>query len=848
MNILNKLTVKHLKMNKKRTIVTIIGIVLSTSLMVGIGLLLSSTREMMIEDAISNFGSQHIEIKDLKKEQISMIQNNANIKEIKIKEYYGYAKINEKINDAYFKIYGANEKFFNSLKLEKGRFPKTENEIVIPEHLLSKYNLPYEIGETLNLKVGDRLKDNQIVNQNSIVENEYIKEKFSKSYKIVGIIEKDISEGTDVGYYSFTLPSKNLENKVDILVQLRYPKKTFEVGKMISKSLKIKYESQEYYERIIYNDNLLGIYGVTKYNNIVNGMTGMLAILLSLVSIACIVVIYNSFAISVMERKKQFGLFSSIGATRNQLKKTVFFEAIIVAVIGIPLGIMAAYLGIGTVLIILNNLIKGIINNLSFKLSTYPLFIFVPILFMIITIFISAFLPAHRASKISPIEAIRLNDDIKIKAKKVRTPKFILKLFGIEGELALKNIKRNKKKYRITVVSLFISIVMFISFSGYLAYTIDGGESLTNVADIDLIINYDKESPVLNKIESMKEIDESLRLSVDRIYTKGDFKEIHTPKFQKFLDDNKIRDLENSSSSLFILDDKYFDEYLDKIGEKTNKPVLLNKYKGVIYKKNSRKSYDLEKYRKNKKINLEISKDIYDENTDTNLRKTITNIKDYHISSKPFLGSSSYEGNFSPSFILSNSIYKSIIKEETNTKILLLKTSNYKKVDEVIKEYIEKGEIKQYNYINIKEQSENANKIMTIIKILVYGFISLVTLIGVTSVFNTINTSIALRRKEFAVLRSIGLTPKGFNKILWFESLFFGLKAILYALPFSFGVILLMHLSMMNIIQMESILIPWKSIIIAIVGVFIIVFLSTVYATKKIKHENILNAIREENI
>ena len=153
-----------------------------------------------------------------------------------------------------------------------------------------------------------------------------------------------------------------------------------------------------------------------------------------------------------------------------------------------------------------------------------------------------------------------------------------------------------------------------------------------------------------------------------------------------------------------------------------------------------------------------------------------------------------------------------------------------------------------YNYNNLKENFKLTRNLIFCVKLLVYGFVVLVTLIGVTSVFNTINTSIHLRRKEFAMLRSVGLSSHGFNKILLFESLFFGLKSLIYSLPVSLGIIYLLYLSFMNMTDYDRILIPYKSILIAVIGVFIIILISTIYATRKIRHENILEAIREENI
>ena len=168
-------------------------------------------------------------------------------------------------------------------------------------------------------------------------------------------------------------------------------------------------------------------------------------------------------------------------------------------------------------------------------------------------------------------------------------------------------------------------------------------------------------------------------------------------------------------------------------------------------------------------------------------------------------------------------------------------------LEKIVENTKDDDNVRLYAY-NVKEDLKLITNIVIVVKILLYGFISLVTLIGVTSVFNTINTSINLRRKEFSMLRSIGLTPNGFNKILYFESLFFGLKSLLYGIPVSLIVILLLHNSFGTINSFKQVLIPWKSILIAIIGVFVIVLISMMYASSKINKENILEALREENI
>ena len=178
------------------------------------------------------------------------------------------------------------------------------------------------------------------------------------------------------------------------------------------------------------------------------------------------------------------------------------------------------------------------------------------------------------------------------------------------------------------------------------------------------------------------------------------------------------------------------------------------------------------------------------------------------------------------SFIVNTEDYNEINKDLENKKTIFSSTAHFS---------------------SPKLEMANTKNLVLTIKILFYGFIALVTLIGVTSVINTINTNINLRRKEFAMLRSIGLSPKGFNKLLFFESLFFGLKSLIYGIPVSLGINILISSSIGNIMDV-GLIINYKSLLISIIAVFLIVLLSMNYASKKIKKENILEALREENI
>ena len=220
------------------------------------------------------------------------------------------------------------------------------------------------------------------------------------------------------------------------------------------------------------------------------------------------------------------------------------------------------------------------------------MFIVIPVIFMIVVIFISALIPSRRASKISPIEAIRQNDDIKINKKKVKTSKLITKLFGVEGDIALKNIKRNKKKYRVTTISLFISIVLFISFSAYMNYTLNTTDNVFTSFPFDVAISYndilENDDKVIKEILNNDSVRDYISYRFLTIPIRNDLK--YTDEYIKY---NDVEDVLYDYVNVIVLDDKSYDDYKNSIGLKEDKIILLNKYQGVSYADGKRVNYDV---------------------------------------------------------------------------------------------------------------------------------------------------------------------------------------------------------------------------------------------------------------
>ena len=849
MSVLNRLTIKNLRLNKKRTIVTIIGIILSTALMVGIGLLFSSFQDLMIRDTIGYSGKYEAKYND-----VDLIKLN-DIKNKNFTYFYekpiGFSKI-ESSNEykPYMYITSVNKEYFNELKLVDGSFPKNENEVVISNHVITNGGLNYKVGDIVTLKYGTRnIEGEETLANSEYVPGEEIDITGEVTLKIVGIVERSNFESYSAsGYTAFTLDVNSDKGNVNLYVMFDKNKKIIKQSEELAKELSYDYD-------INYNSTLLALYGESTYGNVMTTMVSMMMIMLALVSIGCIIVIYNSFAISVMERKKEFGLLSSIGATKKQLAHTVFFEAVVVGVIGIIFGILGAYIGIGCVVLVINNLISDMLDY-KLYLVTNPLFIIIPVIFMIVVIGVSAFIPSRKASKVSPIEAIRQNDDIKINKKKIKTSKFVNKLFGIEGEIALKNIKRNKKKYRVTIVSLFISIVLFISFSSYMNYTLNTASSVMGEVPYDYQISYfgddpnnDKEAlDKINEVVKSSDVKEYVSYSVSNLSIIGNYtySDEYLDFYKSAYGDDGIKALNNLKYqyiSIYILDDNSYNKYKNLIGLDKDSVILLNKFKGVSYGNNKRVNYNIPVIN-NGNINIKICNFDDEENTDTT-KYCNKNIDNIFVTNKSFdlIEEFSYMSDFK--IVVNKKLYDSISDSSTHYTQFNIISDNTNNIDKLTKDLDKYSNV---NYTNIKESMKQANNLILVVKILMYGFISLVTLIGVTSVFNTISTSMALRKREFAVLRSIGLTNRGFNKILFFESLFFGMKSLIFAIPVSIGITVLIHYALADMVSISTIIIPWKYIIISIVSVFVIVLLTMMYSTSKIKKHNIIEQIREENI
>lgn len=862
MNILNKITIRNLKLNKHRTIVTLVGIMLSCALITAVATFVSSFRATLIDYNVKKSGNYHVQINNVKTNDIDAYTNNVEVKEYGISQSIGYAKIDSKNEyKPYMYIKAVNQYSLNNsgIKVISGRLPQNQNELVISEHVNSNGGLKYKVGDNISLDIGKRVlpngkKLNQDISYNDDNEKNYIEniiDTNNRKYTIVGIIERNyVLEGySSAGYLAITcLNSINPNENVDLKILLKNPRnvKKYEenVQKNITKLNSENVDTNSYNDdNDVNNDNndkeiaflenkeLLALEGVINNENTMTTILLLALIVIFVIVITSVIVIRNSFNISITERIKQYGILASIGATPKQIKNNVKYEGLILGIIAIPLGVILGIFAVTIILKLISGILSKYLSDVVFKIYISYIAILASIILSAITIYISSQRPAKKAAKISPISAIKLENEIKIESKKVKVSKLFKKIFGIEAIIALKNLKRSKKKYRTTIVSIFISVVIFIAMDSLIVYAFKFEDKYYQNIQYNLLVRdtvnktakateeYFDKIKKLDNIEKYS-IKKELYLNIDSKYINSDISSVYDMK------------LNQPYVTVISLGQEEFNRYCKKIGVNisSNEAILVDK--GTYYKKD-KKRYSLDYLNLNEGQTL---KGECNDNEKTAMNLTIKKRTD-------ILPMSLIEAPTNTAYVIVSDDY--ISKYSYSIYYMYIQSNNPDTLEKNIKK-IDPTIIN--NTFNIEEEKDEENAMRLVISIFAYGFIAVISIIGITNIFNTITTNIALRKKEFAILESIGMTSKQFNKMINFESVIYGARSLLFGIPIGIIISYLIYLAVGNTYVESNYTLPFKAILISVVFVFLVIYITMTYSSKKIKRQNIIEAIREENI
>lgn len=628
----------------------------------------------------------------------------------------------------------------------------------------------------------------------------------------------------------------------------------------------------------------MGVSGNASFEGMLNGM---LTILIVIIGVGAVSLIYNAFSISLRERTTQFGLLSSIGATKRQLRRSMWQEALVVGAIGIPIGILCGIGGIGVTLYFIGDSMAQFIHGTQsgkMTLQTSPGAILLSALIAFLIICISVWIPAARIKKITPLEAIRANKDVRIRAKEVKSPKIIQKLFGLEGMLADKNYKRDRKKYRATVFSLTISIVLFTSatlFSNYMDMTgsfmleapeyelqfvlVDSEEDATEGAD-------NEREDLLQMFEQGEDVDE-VELHGEMSMPAGIAKEDLADEATNYIWGYGLQEFytitEEAASpfneknyygyfEVIGLSDEAFEEYASSQGvnpapymQKGNREVLF--YDNYQFYNGDSGRYENVRTIGQEGINIQIlpenpsyDEEYQDPNTIMNGAESL--VLGQRVDQMP-------EGVEN-----SNSICTIVIPESRGEELIgtnsynrsgfiwcyQIQSSNYQNSYEDLTQKMEERGIDKDALRNIAQQYEQDRGIQIAIRILSFGFITLISLIAAVNVFNTISTNIMLRKREFAMLKSMGMNMKSMKKMMNYECLIYGFRSIFYGVILS----LLISFAMFMVLSQGAAVDfrqPWEGILISLIWVFAVVFITMLYSMSKIKKQNIIDELKKDS-
>lgn len=878
MRILRQLTLRNLQMNRKRTIVTLIGIILSGALICGVATLLASFQDAMIRGTMYTSGSHHATLYGVPYENTKYITNHANTEKYMFSRELGFAYLEGSKNTSkpYLWVHAYDDTAFEHfpVHLKEGRFPQAPNEMVVSQGTKLGAGVTLKIGDTLTLTIGKRIDGDgsPIPAHEKLSDEEQLTDLSEHTFIVTGILEQpNVESYTLPAYGAVTWLDRSALSAESVVDVSLLAKKVGQVIPMVD-SLKSTVQA----EKIGFNSELLRWMGVTDNNSLRKMFYTIGLIIILLVVIGSITVIYNAFAISVSERKKQFGMLASVGATARQIRHIVFFEAAVLGVIGIPIGILSGIGGIWVTLEVVNDLMKDFFqgSNLPLRLIVMPETIWISIMFIGITIFLSAYIPAKRAARISPVDAIRLTTDIAVKGRKLRTSRLSRLLFGIEGELALKNLKRHRKRYRATVFSLFISIVLYLAFSSFMIYGFASSDmyyesesynftiSKHNVPKEDIRALYEqivRLDPVEDYVITRSLYFETVDLPFEQL---SDFlqdlfleKEAEKAKSAEPTDTGNTADDFKLVIKLVTVNEAELARYAGMLGFDVALLSAEDKPRGILVNYQKTNSLPVTGY---KPLNMQPGEELTmrmfpseDVPEPEPFAIELAAISDEKLFSEHRMSGPSAEIFITEKWFdrlmeqyvpetyweTTPTLYLNVA-EGTDTAAL---TEEIRMID---------ASLNPNGYFNIwdtKSDQEEMRRAKLVFSIFLYGFVTLIALIGVTNIFNTISTNVALRRREFAMLKSVGLTPAGFSRMLNYECIFYGVKALLYGLPVGLAVSYWLYYSISNVFSFHFTL-PWREIIVCIVSVFVIVFLTMLHSSSKMKKENIIDALKIENL
>ena len=860
MKIINKLTWRHLWVNRRRTVITLFGIIISVAMVTAVFTSVGSLMRSLSDITAAYDGAWHAQYMNLQDKDVQTLSKQKNVKTIGLLADIGQMDCNTKEDSGRNEtsIIAGNQNLFaiNKMKPAAGRLPNNTRELMVTKSYLQRNKLNWKVGDTVTVQTTSyptSAQEAEATGGEPIVEN--------RTFTVCGILEVQNQltgmdsafcgmDDTVAGGYTAQVQFSPLDNNT--------PKDI----KSAAKALYGEAVNNDWSDSYIIHTDYLMYNGVQMSNEITRALYGFVAIILLIIILASVFMIYDSFAVSYQQRARYLGMLASVGATRTQKRGSVYFEGFILGCIGIPIGILC---GIGGIAVTLRALSDSFMKTVmvatgdSIRLHAvvdWKIIVF-SALISALTIFISAWIPAHRASKITPIEALRQTNTVKVKkAKKLKTSRLRQKLFGFEDVLAVKNYKRNAKRSRTVVLALAVSVILFLTttnFTSMLTTMVDSEydgmqfdvyESVNSSGgplSVDLVEKINKEVSRVPGIES-------IRICADNQMMVDGLDKQLTAEAKKANMDRSLNVLGVDNDTFAALakeagidpsvcqDDKIPTGILInrvQVATEKKQSLVLNPLQGSLAGQTltgSMEGYDSEGNELYAKYTAKVA---------AQMNKEASNLLGSFMRPTLVVPMHSYLVHFPSVLAKGNTVSyaRYYITAQDHDDV-------YNRVSDVLDE-VQNG-ISHTGY-DAAAQAQTMQALNVVVMTFGYGFITLITLISVMDIINTISSGMEERRREFAMIKSVGMTPRSFKKSIYLENIRYGVMALVWGLPVSLGLDYLMYKILGGSFD-YGYTFRWYYYLAAALAVFAVIAIALLYAVDKTKKDNIIETLKRDDI
>lgn len=859
MKIINKLTWRHLWVNRRRTVITLFGIIISVAMVTAVFTSVGSLMRSLSDITAAYDGAWHAQYMNLQDKDVQTLSKQKNVKTIGLLADIGQMDCNTKEDSGRNEtsIIAGNQNLFaiNKMKPAAGRLPNNTRELMVTKSYLQRNKLNWKVGDTVTVQTTSyptSAQEAEATGGEPIVEN--------RTFTVCGILEVQNQltgmdsafcgmDDTVAGGYTAQVQFSPLDNNTP--TDIKAAAKALYGAEAVKANDGTRFSTHTDY--LMYS-------GVQMNSEITRALYGFVAIILLIIILASVFMIYDSFAVSYQQRARYLGMLASVGATRTQKRGSVYFEGFILGCIGIPIGILC---GIGGIAVTLRALSDSFMKTVmvatgdSIRLHAvvdWKIIVF-SALISALTIFISAWIPAHRASKITPIEALRQTNTVKVKkAKKLKTSRLRQKLFGFEDVLAVKNYKRNAKRSRTVVLALAVSVILFLTttnFTSMLTTMVDSEydgmqfdvyesvNSSDGPLSVDLVEKINKEVSRVPGIESM-------RICADNQMMVDGLDKQLTAEAKKANMDRSLNVLGVDNDTFAALakeagidpsvcqDDKIPTGILInrvQVATKEKQSLVLNPLQGSLAGQTltgSMEGYDSEGNELYAKYTAKVAAQINKEASNLGSFMRPTLVVPMH----------SYLVHFPPVLAKGNTV---------SYARYYITAQDHDQVYTQVSDLLSDTEGISHNGYDATAQAETMRVLRIVVMTFGYGFITLITLISVMNIINTVSSGMEERRREFAMIKSVGMTPKSFKKSIYLENIRYGVMALVWGLPASLGLDFLMYKILGGSFD-YGYTFRWYYYLAAALAVFAVIAIALLYAVDKIKKDNIIETLKRDDI